>query len=442
MMATAVEDTSVLEEELTCPVCLDLYRDPRLLPCGHNFCLSCLRRLKGRSERGRLRCPECRQSHRCSAPWQKNFKLANIADGFRRRSRAEHPTSGRQSPTSRAEGVRCDYCSPEATHTSKGCTAVKTCLKCEVSMCPEHVQPHLELPAFREHPLVEPLHDMRKRKCAEHDEMFRYYCVDEGTFLCNACTIEGGHSGHSIKTLKNTMRDMRASLDVQLQKADRKIRRVERNMQDQEEVERQNKAFLEEAEQRVDALRGALRTRLEGFLTSMCESVRSHEAEHNLSIQQNLARITEDHSRLGDAHAGIERLLQEHDPFQFIKEYNLSAKRYRRLLRKPLCLPHNAPMDMDTLGSSMEDKMEEFVTDVRQHIISLIDTLCAGTEGDEGVEDEDEDDTEESEDEGSEDEGEDEDEMRSEEEEEQDNTESTDEDYTPEEIEDEDEEEA
>ncbi|KAG9260039.1 E3 ubiquitin/ISG15 ligase TRIM25 [Astyanax mexicanus] len=442
-MATAVEDTSVLEEELTCPVCLDLYRDPRLLPCGHNFCLPCLRRLKSRSERGRLRCPECRQSHRCSVPWQKNFKLANIADSLRKRNRAEQrPDCRRQSPTHRAEGVRCDYCPPEAANTSKGSTAVKTCLKCEVSMCPEHLQPHLELPAFREHPLVEPLHDMKKRKCVEHDEMFRYYCLDEGSFLCNACTIEGGHSGHSIKTLKNAMRDMRDSLEKKLQKADRKIQRVERNMQDQDEVQRQNRSFLDESEQRVTALRETLRTRLEAFLTSMCQSVRDHEAEHNFSIEQNLTRITEDRSRLGDVHAGIEQLLREHDPFQFIKEYNVSAKRFHRLLKKPLCLPHSAPMDMDTLGSSMEDKMEEFVTDIRQQIISLIDALCAGNEGDEGVEDEEE--TEETEDEGSEEDeedGEDEEEMRSEEEEEQDNSESTDEDYTPEE-EDEEEEEA
>ncbi|KAI4881577.1 hypothetical protein NFI96_033256 [Prochilodus magdalenae] len=440
-MATAVEDTSVLEEELTCPVCLDLYRDPRLLPCGHNFCLPCLRRLKGRSERGRLRCPECRQSHRCSAPWQKNFKLANIADNFRRRGRAERSVCGRQSPTHRTEGVRCDYCSPEAAETSKGFTAVKTCLKCEVSMCPEHVQPHLELPAFREHPLVEPLRDMRKRKCTEHDEMFRYYCVDERTFLCNACTIEGGHSGHSIKTLKNTMRDMRASLDMQLQKADRKIRRVERNTQEQNDLERQNKTFTEDAEQRVEALRGTLRTQLEGFLSSLCESVRSHEAEHSLSVRQNLTRITEDRSRLADVHAGIERLLQEHDPFQFIAEYNSCGKRYRRLLRRPLFLAHNTPIDMDALGGVMEGRMEDFMTDMRQQIISLIDALCAGDDGDDGAEDDDEEseESEENEDDESGEDGEEE-EMRSEEEE-QDHSESTDEDYTPEEEEEEEEDE-
>lgn len=51
--------------------------------------------------------------------------------------------------------------------------AVKTCLKCEVSMCREHVKPHLELPAFREHPLTEPMNDFWKRKCPDHDEMYR-----------------------------------------------------------------------------------------------------------------------------------------------------------------------------------------------------------------------------------------------------------------------------
>lgn len=212
VMATSAGDSSILEEELTCPVCLELYRDPHLLPCGHNFCLPCLRRLKSRSDHGRLRCPECRQSHRSSANWQKNFKLANIADGFRRRGQSERSAQSRSDPSHRPAEVRCDYCPGDGSEDGKGPMAVKTCLKCEVSMCPKHVQPHLELPAFREHPLVEPLNDMRKRKCLEHDEMFRYYCMDERLFLCNACTIEGTHNGHCIKTLKNTMKDFKVGL--------------------------------------------------------------------------------------------------------------------------------------------------------------------------------------------------------------------------------------
>lgn len=32
--------------------------------------------------------------------------------------------------------------------------------------------------------------------------------------VCNACTIEGGHSGHTIKTLRNTMKDLKVRLIV------------------------------------------------------------------------------------------------------------------------------------------------------------------------------------------------------------------------------------
>uniref|UniRef100_A0A8C8DY77 RING-type domain-containing protein n=1 Tax=Oryzias sinensis TaxID=183150 RepID=A0A8C8DY77_9TELE len=80
MASARSEQSSVLQEELTCPVCLDLYRDPHLLPCGHNFCKNCLDRLKRQAERGRLRCPECRDSHRCSTNFQKNFKLTGEAE--------------------------------------------------------------------------------------------------------------------------------------------------------------------------------------------------------------------------------------------------------------------------------------------------------------------------------------------------------------------------
>ena len=54
-----------LEEQLTCPVCLDLYTNPKTLPCLHSFCQECLKGLP--QERGfwgdtyYLSCPTCRQ---------------------------------------------------------------------------------------------------------------------------------------------------------------------------------------------------------------------------------------------------------------------------------------------------------------------------------------------------------------------------------------------
>ena len=43
MCSTGVEfNYEVMEEELTCPVCLELYADPLILACSHSVCKKCL----------------------------------------------------------------------------------------------------------------------------------------------------------------------------------------------------------------------------------------------------------------------------------------------------------------------------------------------------------------------------------------------------------------
>nr|XP_038043925.1 RING finger protein 39-like isoform X2 [Anas platyrhynchos] len=50
-----------LREEATCAVCLDFFRRPvMLLPCGHNFCRSCVARCAQKSQDGAGSCPLCR----------------------------------------------------------------------------------------------------------------------------------------------------------------------------------------------------------------------------------------------------------------------------------------------------------------------------------------------------------------------------------------------
>ena len=57
-----------LEEQLTCPVCLDLYTNPKTLPCLHSFCEACIERFPQdkESETYYLSCPTCR--HRTELP--------------------------------------------------------------------------------------------------------------------------------------------------------------------------------------------------------------------------------------------------------------------------------------------------------------------------------------------------------------------------------------
>uniref|UniRef100_A0A803SVP9 Zinc finger protein RFP-like n=1 Tax=Anolis carolinensis TaxID=28377 RepID=A0A803SVP9_ANOCA len=66
-------------EETTCSVCVDYFKDPVTLDCGHNFCKACLTQTWEKSSNIETSCPQCR-----GIVSQKNFRtnqsLANIVE--------------------------------------------------------------------------------------------------------------------------------------------------------------------------------------------------------------------------------------------------------------------------------------------------------------------------------------------------------------------------
>ena len=50
-----------LQQEVTCPLCLGTFEDPRVLPCQHVYCKTCLDALASRGGNVSLICPECRK---------------------------------------------------------------------------------------------------------------------------------------------------------------------------------------------------------------------------------------------------------------------------------------------------------------------------------------------------------------------------------------------
>ncbi|XP_016041433.2 E3 ubiquitin-protein ligase TRIM50 [Erinaceus europaeus] len=70
-----------LEERLRCPVCLEVFTEPRMLPCGHSYCGTCLLALS-RHLGAELRCPVCRQEVAGSGS-PPNVSLARVIDALR-----------------------------------------------------------------------------------------------------------------------------------------------------------------------------------------------------------------------------------------------------------------------------------------------------------------------------------------------------------------------
>ncbi|XP_063042050.1 zinc-binding protein A33-like [Engraulis encrasicolus] len=70
---------SKFEEDLTCPVCCDIYKDPVILTCAHSVCKACLQQFWEKKES--RECPYCRR--KCSKSfYPPNMALRNLCETF------------------------------------------------------------------------------------------------------------------------------------------------------------------------------------------------------------------------------------------------------------------------------------------------------------------------------------------------------------------------
>ncbi|XP_058893217.1 E3 ubiquitin-protein ligase TRIM50 isoform X1 [Kogia breviceps] len=69
-----------LEDRLQCPICLEVFKEPLMLQCGHSYCKGCLLSLS-RHPDSELRCPVCRQEVDCSSS-PPNVSLARVIEAL------------------------------------------------------------------------------------------------------------------------------------------------------------------------------------------------------------------------------------------------------------------------------------------------------------------------------------------------------------------------
>ncbi|XP_054694943.1 probable E3 ubiquitin-protein ligase MID2 isoform X3 [Grus americana] len=213
-----------LESELTCPICLELFEDPLLLPCAHSLCFSCAHRVLVSSCSSSesiepitaFQCPTCRYvislNHRGLEGLKRNVTLQNIIDRFQKASlsgpnspsESRRERTYRNSPTMSVAGERiaCQFCEQDPPRD-----AVKTCITCEVSYCDRCLRAtHPNKKPFTSHRLVEPVPDAHFRglTCLEHEnEKVNMYCVADDQLICALCKLVGRHRDHQVASLSD-----------------------------------------------------------------------------------------------------------------------------------------------------------------------------------------------------------------------------------------------
>ncbi|KAL6491179.1 hypothetical protein MHYP_G00015240, partial [Metynnis hypsauchen] len=180
---------SVAQDQFSCPVCLELLKNPVTIPCGHSFCVVCIHDCWNQEDqKGTYSCPQCRHSFTPRPVVGKNAMLADIVEKMKKvRLQAAPPARYISGPED--GDVECDFCTGQK---QKACSS---CLVCLASYCETHLQPHYESPAFKKHKLVGASKRLQEQICSQHEKLMEVYCRTDQQCICMLCTMDE-HRGH------------------------------------------------------------------------------------------------------------------------------------------------------------------------------------------------------------------------------------------------------
>uniref|UniRef100_A0A673BFD2 RING-type E3 ubiquitin transferase n=1 Tax=Sphaeramia orbicularis TaxID=375764 RepID=A0A673BFD2_9TELE len=138
---------------LVCSICLDHYRNPKVLPCLHTFCESCLQNYIP-PESLTLSCPVCRQTsilpEKGVCALQNNFFITNLMEVLQREPECSRPEACSVLESVSAAAAGKPLCCPN----HEGKVMEFYCESCETAMCLECTEGE-----HREHVTV-PLRDV------------------------------------------------------------------------------------------------------------------------------------------------------------------------------------------------------------------------------------------------------------------------------------------
>ncbi|XP_051915166.1 tripartite motif-containing protein 16 [Hippocampus zosterae] len=306
------------EEQFNCPVCLDLPNDPVTIPCGHSYCMACIKDYWSKDDpNGVYSCPQCRQTF-CPRPsLSRNTMLAEAVDQLRKGiprsvvSRSIKLKSQKRLPSS---AVLCDLCQGEQK------AAVKTCLVCMSSYCENHLKPHQTTKALKEHELIVPTANLADKICTQHKYLQEFFCRQCKVFICWLCT-SNQHKGHESVSTKAERTDKEKGLSEMQAENQRRLKDRQQELKDMKKMmdgmKRSADRVHSDSEKVLLDLQHSVE-RLQELLEEMLDEVGREKMEQAREVTENLeAEIKE----LQRRETQMKDLAQSEDHIYYLQMY-------------------------------------------------------------------------------------------------------------------------
>ena len=232
-----------INAQLECSICLDTYKDPKLLQCFHVFCQLCLEPLVSRDGQSLL-CPACHRSIPLGpngvSGLQSDFHVQHL---FEIRDTLEKVQA--------TKNTKCEKCDKQI--------ATGYCRQCAQFICDRCKEVHTIWKELKTHEL-ESLDKLRAEaqnlissqkpivKCAKHpNKSLKIYCESCSELICKDCTIRL-HQGHNFDLITEVLPKHKEEIVSSIEPVRTKLKIVEKGLQGIAAVEMELKRHSEATE--------------------------------------------------------------------------------------------------------------------------------------------------------------------------------------------------
>ncbi|XP_053193059.1 tripartite motif-containing protein 16-like [Scomber japonicus] len=300
------------QEAFCCSICLDLLKDPVTIPCGHSYCMSCIKGFwDGEDERKMYSCPQCRQVFTPRPVLGKNTILAALVEQLKKTglqaAPADHCYAG-------PEDVACDVC------TGRKLKAFKSCLTCLISYCENHLQPHYTVGQFKKHKLVDPSTKLQENICSRHDEVMKMFCRTDQQSICYLCPVDE-HKGHNTVSAAVERNERQRELEVSRLNIQQRIQDREKDVkllqQEVEAVSHSADKAVEDSEKIFTELIRLLQKRS----SDVRQQIRSQQETEMSRVNELQEKLQQEITELRKRDAELKELSHTEDHNQFLHNY-------------------------------------------------------------------------------------------------------------------------
>ncbi|KAL7872501.1 hypothetical protein SRHO_G00074840 [Serrasalmus rhombeus] len=303
---------SVDQDQFSCPVCLDLLKDPVAIPCGHSFCMVCINGCWDQEDqRGVYSCPQCRETFTPRPVLRRNNMLAEVVEKLKKTElQAASPALCYAGPGD----VECDSC------TGRKHKAIKSCLVCLASYCEAHLKPHYQSPAFKKHKLVKASKQLQEKICSQHDKLIEIYCRTDQQMVCYLCMMDE-HMGHSTVAASAERKEKQNELKEMQRKSKQRLQEKEKKLQEVKQAAKTLKSSAQAAVEDSERIFTELIRSIEKKRSEVTELIRAQEEAELSGTEELLEQLEQEIADLKRRETELEQLSHTEDHIQFLQSF-------------------------------------------------------------------------------------------------------------------------